>query len=81
MVAMEKHMEKARAANMALPPGFRAHLGMLELNAGHAQRAKELFEAEKSAFPEGAPYMDKLLAKLHGPAAAPQAANADKKPA
>jgi len=78
MQAMEHHMEKARAANAALPPGFRAHLGMLELNVGHAQRAKELFEAEKSAFPEAAPYMDRLLAKLNGPAPASQTPHSDK---
>jgi hypothetical protein len=81
MQAMEKHMEKARAANMALPPGFRAHLGMLELNAGNAPRAKQLFEAEKTAFPESTPYMDRLLTKLDGQAQSPQAANSDKKPA
>jgi len=81
MQAMEKHMEKARAANMALPPGFRAHLGMLELNAGNAPRARQLFEAEKTAFPESSPYMDKLLTKLNGTAPSPQAANTDKKPA
>jgi len=65
MHAMELHATKARAANAALPPGFRAHLGMLELNAGRADRAKELFEQEKAAFPESAPYMDRLLAKLN----------------
>ena len=78
MQAMEQHMEKARAANAALPPGFRAHLGMLELNVGHADRARQLFESEKSAFPESAPYMDKLLAKLNAPAQGSQPANKDK---
>jgi len=78
MQAMEQHMEKARAANAALPPGFRAHLGMLELNVGHADRARQLFESEKSAFPESAPYMDKLLAKLNAPAQGSQTANKDK---
>lgn len=62
--AMELHANKARSQNASLPPGFRAHLGMLHLNVGNAQRAKELFESEKSAFPESAPYMDRLLAKL-----------------
>jgi hypothetical protein len=70
MHVMELHATKARAANAALPPGFRAHLGMLELNAGRADRAKELFEQEKAAFPESAPYMDRLLAKLGPPAQA-----------
>jgi hypothetical protein len=70
--AMEEHANKARATNAALPPGFRAHLGMLELQVGHAQRARELFESEKAAFPESAPYMDRLLAKLGAPAQAAQ---------
>lgn len=65
--AMEEHANKARANNAALPPGFRAHLGMLELQLGHAQRARELFESEKTAFPESAPYMDRLLVKLNPP--------------
>jgi hypothetical protein len=75
--AMEVHAAKARAANAALPPGFRAHLAMLELNAGHAQRAKELFESEKAAFPESAPYMDKLLGKLGATAQSTQLKKTD----
>ena len=78
MQAMELHMTKASAANAALPPGFRAHLGMLELNVGHALRAKELFEAEKAAFPESAPYMDRLLGKLSATAQDAQPSKTDK---
>lgn len=63
---LEAHAEKARGANAALPPGFRAHLGMLQLSVGNPQRAKDLWQAEKSAFPESAPYMDQLLRKLDG---------------
>lgn len=65
---LEAQAEKARAANATLPPGFRAHLGMLYLGAGNPQRAKELWIAEKTAFPEASPYMDRLLKKLDGPA-------------
>jgi hypothetical protein len=78
MQAMELHMAKASAANAALPPGFRAHLGMLELNVGHARRAKDLFEAEKAAFPESAPYMDRLLGKLGATAQDAQPSKTDK---
>ena len=35
IAALEAHAEKARAANAALPPGFRAHLGMMYMNAGN----------------------------------------------
>ena len=61
---MEAHAEKARAGNAALPPGFRAHLGMLHLSVGSVDKARELWVAEKSAFPESTPYMDQLLKRL-----------------
>lgn len=66
--AMEAHTEKARAANAALPPGFRAHLGMLKLSAGDADQARQMWQAEKLAFPESTPYMDQLLKRLDAPA-------------
>jgi hypothetical protein len=65
---LEAHAEKARGANAALPPGFRAHLGMLHLGAGNIDRARELWQAEKLAFPEATPYMDQLLNRLAAPA-------------
>lgn len=64
---LEAQAEKAQAAHAALPPGFRAHLGMLQLGAGNADRARELWAAEKAAFPESAAYMDRLLKKLDAP--------------
>lgn len=68
MVDMETHMQKAAAAHAALPPGFRAHLGMLKLGSGDAGQARALWQAEKAAFPESAPYMDQLLKRLDTPA-------------
>ena len=65
---LEAHAEKARGANAALPPGFRAHLGMLQLAAGNADRARELWQAEKLAFPEATTYMDLLLKRIAAPA-------------
>lgn len=64
--ALEAEAEKARAANAALPPGFRAHLGMLQLSVGNVDQARDLWQAEKTAFPESAAYMDHLLKKLNG---------------
>jgi hypothetical protein len=84
---IEAHAEKARAANLALPPGLRAHLGMLYLSVGSPGRAAEMWNAEKTAFPESAPYMDQLLQRLAGGAAKQPAApakagdNAGEKPA
>jgi len=67
--ALEAQAEKARATSAALPPGFRAHLGYLYLQAGNPGRARELLLAEKVAFPESGPYMDRLVAKLDAPPA------------
>ena len=64
---LEAHAEKARGASAALPPGFRAHLGMLHLGEGNAERARELWLAEKAAFPESSPYIDQLLKRLDAP--------------
>lgn len=56
--------EKARAANAALPPGFRAHVGLLMLRLGRDADAAAQFQAEKQAFPESTAYMDFLLRRL-----------------
>jgi hypothetical protein len=61
---LEAQAEKARGAQAALPPGFRAHLGMLHLSVGNADRARELWQAEKATFPESSAYMDQLLKRL-----------------
>jgi hypothetical protein len=65
--AMQAHAEKARGANAALPPGFRAHMGLLHLNAGNPGQARDLWLAEKQAFPEATPYIDQLLRRLDPP--------------
>lgn len=64
IAALEAHSEKARSAGAALPPGFRAHLAMLKLSVGKADEARRLLAAEKTAFPESAPYMDQFLKRL-----------------
>lgn len=67
ILALQAHAEKARAAGAALPPGFRAHLGMLQLAVGNADQARAMWQAEKLAFPESTPYMDQLLKRLDAP--------------
>lgn len=64
MTVLQAQAEKARAAGAALPPGFRAHLGMLYLKLGRPDEARDALEAEKKAFPESAQYMDFLLKGL-----------------
>lgn len=61
VLAMEKNIETARARNVALPPGFHAHLGMLYLKQGQDARAMEQIQSERAAFPESASFMDFLL--------------------
>lgn len=68
IAAMNAQAERARAAGATLPPGFRAHLGMLKLAAGDAEEARLLWESEKQAFPESSPYMNQLLKRLNEPA-------------
>lgn len=62
---LEAHAEKARAANAALPPGFRAHFGMLYLANGNSIAAQQMWRSEKVAFPESVVYMDTLLKRLN----------------
>jgi hypothetical protein len=64
IIALEAQAEKSRASGAALPPGFRAHLGMLKLETGDVTQARELWLAEKQAFPESSPYIDRLLKRL-----------------
>ncbi len=73
IAALEAQSEKSAAAHTALPPGFRAHLGMLYLDAGNPDKARALWNGEKAAFPESTVYIDQLLARLDGPAKATQA--------
>jgi len=66
IAAMNAHAERVRANRGKLPPGFRAHLGMLHLQVGNSDMARQSWQAERAAFPESAHYMDSLLKKLDG---------------
>jgi hypothetical protein len=62
--SLEKGLQLAAAKAQALPPGYQAHLGLLYLNTGQANRARQAFETERAQFPESAPYMNFLLGKF-----------------
>lgn len=64
LAAMQAQAEKARGTGAALPPGFRAHLGMLHLRMGNYDAARQMLEEEKLAFPESAHYMDFVLKSM-----------------
>jgi hypothetical protein len=61
---MQIQAEKARAAGAALPPGFRAHIALLQLRMGRYDEARRMIEEEKAAFPESAHYMDFVLKSM-----------------
>lgn len=68
---LQAHADKARASGAELPPGFRAHMGLLQLSAGNTSEARSLWEAEKTVFPESAVYMEQLLKRLNPPITKP----------
>jgi len=56
--------ERAKTAGNALPPGYRAHLALVNLRMGRDGDAARLLAEEKATFPESAPYMDFLLGRM-----------------
>jgi hypothetical protein len=64
ITALETAREKIFAKDKTLPPGFRAHLGMLYASVGKGPEARQQLTEEKERFPESAVYMDFLLSKL-----------------
>ena len=61
---MEADLEKARAKNKPVHPGFHAHLGYLYAQIGKLDQATQALENEKAQFPESAVFVDRLLANL-----------------
>ncbi len=59
--ALERDLEKIKAAGSAVPPGYHAQLGLLYLNTGKDDQMVQQFQTEKALFPEAAHYMDFLL--------------------
>lgn len=64
VAALEAGIEKATAGGLSLPPGYHAQLGMLYYAEGKPDLAIEQLQLEKSAYPESAIYMDRLLARF-----------------
>ena len=66
MTALQAQESTARSKGLALPPGFRAHKGIVLLRLGQTDEARQQFEAEKLAFPESGTYMDFVLKSMSG---------------
>lgn len=64
ILTLEKVIQLAKAKNKRLPPGFYAHLGMLQFSEGQFDLARDKFEMERELYPESTVYMSFLIAKL-----------------
>ena len=61
---LEEDYQEARSDNGRMPPGWHAHLGYLYYEAGKLDQARQEFLTEKSAYPESAVFVDRLLNNL-----------------
>ena len=59
--ALEAGLEKIKAKNGAVPPGYHAQLGLLYSSIGKDDQMVREFETEKALFPESSTYMNLLL--------------------
>lgn len=59
-------IQQAKAQNKPVAPGLYAQLGLLYADTGHPDLAFQQFNAEKTAFPESAYYMDFLMRNKQG---------------
>ncbi len=64
LATLEDAKQKMTQRGQALPPGYRAHMGMLYAKAGKAEQSAEAIAAEKAHFPESTTFMDFLLRSL-----------------
>lgn len=60
LAAMKAHAAVVTQQGKQLPPGFRAHMGLLEIKLGNERAAQEHFAAEQAAFPESGAYIEAL---------------------
>ncbi|MDH0629847.1 DUF4810 domain-containing protein [Pseudomonas mosselii] len=61
VTALKRDLEKIKAKNGAVPPGYHAQLGLLYSSLGKDDQMIQQFRTEKALFPESAAYMDFLM--------------------
>lgn len=66
IIILERDLERAKARNEAVPPGFYAHLGLLNLDINNMVKATEYFKLERQVYPESGTLMNRLLHKITG---------------
>ena len=64
ILILEEHAKETLDSGQRLPPGYRAHLGLLYAKAGRDADFLTALQQEKAAFPESAAYVDSLLIKV-----------------
>jgi hypothetical protein len=64
--SLELAVKEDERDGLRVPPGIRAEIGTLYLQAGDRARARAWYERERSAWPESAELMAKLIAALGG---------------
>lgn len=64
VTALERDLQKIRAAGGMPPPGYHAQLGLLYASLGKEEQVVQEFQTEKELFPESSPYMDFLMRKF-----------------
>lgn len=62
--ALERDLQKIRAANGTPPPGYHAHLGLLYSTIGKDDQMVQAFQTEKALFPESSTYIDFLMKNI-----------------
>jgi hypothetical protein len=58
---MESGLKKITAEGGRVPPGYRAHLGLLYAHQGKLDEFAEMVQLEKKQYPESGAFMDFLL--------------------
>jgi hypothetical protein len=64
LIRLEADLQRARAAQKAMPPGFHAHMGYLYFQLGKRDQALGSLRTEAALFPESKVYMDRLIARI-----------------
>lgn len=59
-------VEQTENRGKLVPPGVRAHLGYLLIEAGNAERGVTYLVAEKTVYPESVVFVDGMLGRLRG---------------
>lgn len=60
MSELEEIISKSNEKNLRIPPGVQAELGYMYANRGDEQKARSLYQAEISAYPESRLFVEKL---------------------